>query len=362
MHIRRVWKLLGLSSLLAASVAHAAASGDALLIGDDGPSPGRRGPGCTQTVAAVKVRLEQLGLTVHSLVNPSATSLRSALDAFADEMGGVPSGTDLIYLCTPAIAEQSRLFVLPSGTGGAPADLQTQGVVLQALQNALAGTGGTLYADLLVTGDVNGEHRPPLPDGLRMVLNEDAQGRPHLVGTALSAPGFPLDQDWAVIAAAFRPVGEDLVILPPAASAPPVALPSGTQPQPGPLPATSPAPAPAAEPPPPLPAALPQKPPDGRGAKTKTGAAPTASRSRDSSSETHQYPRPAAATPEADLPAGPRTARIEAALARRGAYAGPIDGKYTQAVVQAVRNFQRQLGDLPTGALTPAEIVRLLNF
>ena len=199
------------------------------------------------------------------------------------------------------------------------------------------------------TADVDGEHRPRLTDGLRLALDEDARNQPHLLGTALSASGFPLGQGWTAVAAALRPVGHGLTLAP---DAPPPAL-SGMPP-----PDSSLVAAPAAESPSPEapPAATPLAPsatsPGGRESWARTGAG--------NGEHRNWHPRPAA-VPGANLPASSRTARIHTALARRGTYLGPIDGKYAPAVAEAVRSFQRQLGDLPTGVLTRSEIVQLLN-
>jgi peptidoglycan hydrolase-like protein with peptidoglycan-binding domain len=56
-----------------------------------------------------------------------------------------------------------------------------------------------------------------------------------------------------------------------------------------------------------------------------------------------------------------RTRRLQAALAFRGFYRGPLNGVASLRTVQAIRAFQATLGCPPTGALTQTEIVRLLN-
>lgn len=344
-HTREVAKLLATLWLLAAPAAHAAGFGQALLVADDRPNGG---PGCAQTAQALAGRLQQLGLTVHSVVNPSAAGLRDVLDAFADATAiataDSPAGTNLIYICAPATAEQSRLFIMPSAEGVAspPAttqDPQTQGVVLQALANALAGTGGTLYADLRVAADPAGQLVPP--DGLHLALNLDARSHPHLLGTVLSASGFPLDGDWTKIVAALGSTGDGLVMAPapvptPAPVEPPTPPSSVPQPPPSP-PATTPAPVAAAV----------------------SASPPQHSRANEPTAKTEG--RPAALPRPAYTASKARTARIEAALARRGVYAGPIDGKHSQAVAEAVRSFQQQLGDPATGTLTAVQIIRLLN-
>jgi hypothetical protein len=57
----------------------------------------------------------------------------------------------------------------------------------------------------------------------------------------------------------------------------------------------------------------------------------------------------------------PRTRRLQAALAFRGFYRGPLNGVASPRTLRAIRAYQAALGDPPTGALTQTEIVRLLN-
>jgi peptidoglycan hydrolase-like protein with peptidoglycan-binding domain len=356
--------LLLLMPLPGTSDARAASSGHALLIGNDRSNPGNHGNGCAQTVTAIQSRLEQLGLAVKALVNLPPTNLRDALDAFADEVGGVQPGAaamgahlgaTLIYVCAPAAAKGSRLFVMPSGTGGGTADAQTQGIVLQALLNVLAGTNGTLYADLLVNGDAADRQVPRLPGGLHLALNKEAEAQAPLIGTALSATGFPFDQDWTAIVDALRPIDAGLVVTPTPASSAPVLDPPPPE-RPAPAPASS---AETQDRPPPT--SAPPKPASGFGAVSGAAPAPANPHDGPGGERRNRRPRPVVAPPKPDLPVSVRTARIEAALARHGSYTGPIDGKYTPAVIEAVRSFQRQLGNPLSGFLTQAEIVRLLN-
>jgi peptidoglycan hydrolase-like protein with peptidoglycan-binding domain len=53
--------------------------------------------------------------------------------------------------------------------------------------------------------------------------------------------------------------------------------------------------------------------------------------------------------------------RLQAALARRGFYRGPLDGLASPRTIQAIRGYQLSLRDPPSGVLTQIEIVRLLN-
>jgi Putative peptidoglycan binding domain len=74
----------------------------------------------------------------------------------------------------------------------------------------------------------------------------------------------------------------------------------------------------------------------------------------------HQRPpERVARSPEAIPDA--RIRRLQAALALRGFYRGPLDGAASLGTLQAIRAFQAAVGDPPTGGLTQTEIVRLLN-
>ena len=57
----------------------------------------------------------------------------------------------------------------------------------------------------------------------------------------------------------------------------------------------------------------------------------------------------------------PRVARLQDALTRLGYYHGPASGELDGATLDAIRTFQRKLGDPPTGVMTATEVIRLLN-
>jgi hypothetical protein len=72
-------------------------------------------------------------------------------------------------------------------------------------------------------------------------------------------------------------------------------------------------------------------------------------------------PAPEREAPPLEAQPDGRILRLQAALARRGLYPGPLDGLASLRTVQAIRGYQASLRDPPTGVLTQIEIVRLLN-
>jgi hypothetical protein len=359
--MRRLCLCLALAGLSPARL-HAATPGTALVIGSDA-NTGQ--PGCEKTASAVGTRLHGLGFTVQVLLHPTVIALRSALDDFAADQQSRPPGTTLIYACAGAVGEGSRLFVLP-------VDLQpderpqpqTQGVVAQALLNALSGSGGTLYADLsLPKGRSPNGFVERVPEGLHLAVAVTAGGDPVVIGRRLADPKARVDEDWPGMVNALQSMAgaATLTLLPlptpPAAEAaaetPPPVTPAPTPPPrdaAAPPPTTDNPPAPLGEPaatvePPAPPAPTPPLPP-----------APVAQ------AAPHPRPRPPGTDAGHDAsPPNDHTARIQTALARRHIYTGSIDGLTGPVTVAAIRSFQGSLGDEPTGVLTRLEIVRLLN-
>jgi Putative peptidoglycan binding domain/Caspase domain len=379
---------LGLSLLLAglpSAGPHAATQGAALVIGSDA-NTGETG--CEKTASAVGDRLRDLGFAVKLLLRPTVIALRSALDDFAADEESQPPGAALIYACAGAVGEGSRLFVLPfDPEPGHPLQPQTQGVLLQALLNALAGTGGTLYADLTVPkGSASNSFTERLPDGLHLALAVSSDGNPGVIGNHLAGPGARVDQGWPEIADALKPLAgaAALTVLPlpaPLPAAPPPTVVAASPPA-TPAPASSPssvadqaeAPAPETTAVAPPGASLPAPPglPSESAATAETPAAsapapkPTPALSPEPAStpteKTGSHTAPVKHNAGTDTqPASGRTARVQAALARRNLYRGPIDGLMGPNTILAIRTFQRSLGSEPTGVLSRLEIVRLLN-
>jgi peptidoglycan hydrolase-like protein with peptidoglycan-binding domain len=349
--MRRFGLCLALAGVLPARP-HADTPGLALVIGSDAnASPAA----CAQVASAVADRLRQLGVTVQLLLHPSVVELRGALDDMAADQATRSPGSTVIYACASAVDDGRRLFVVPSAQDRyEPLQPQTQGVVVQALLNALSGSNGTLYADLNLPKDSS-----PSPfvgrvtDGLHLALAVARGGNPAAIGRRLADQSVRIDQDWQQIANALQ-AGADpaaMTLLP--ISAPPTAAVGTSTP-----PSAAPPPAPAA---PPLPVApMASSAPSDAIAVVPPAATPSAPLgSVERAAPLHTLPGRSA-----DNDARPvigRTARIQAALAHRHIYDGLIDGLMGPGTITAIRTFQGSLGDAPTGVLTGLEIVRLLN-
>jgi hypothetical protein len=360
--IRVVMRRLGLCLALAGvspARLHAATAGTALVIGSDA-NTGQ--PGCEKMAGAVGTRLHELGFTVRLLRHPTVIALRGALDDFAADHQSRPPGATFIYLCAGAVSEGTRLFVLPLALQ--PDETlhpQTQGVVVQALLNALSGTGGTLYADLgLPKGGSPNGFVERVPDGLHLAVAVSAGGDPAVIGGRLADPEVRVDQDWPGMVSALQSTAgaASLTLLPlPTRPDAEVAAKTPVPAMPAPVPRDATASPPTIDGPP-----TPQGEP---GATVEPSAAPTPTSPQPPTPVIAQTaPHPRELGPDAGHDASPaisRTARIQAALARRHIYSGSIDGQMGPGTVAAIRAFQGSLGDAPTGTLTGLEIVRLLN-
>ena len=376
-------------AMLLAGTAALAAPSVALVVGIDGP-PGSSGRMCSQLARDVGAQFKQQGIVPQVLDNPSVTALRSGIDDIAAAISGAAPDMALAYVCAPTSVDGSRLFVMPSGTASATgAALAAQGVIVQAFLNALAGTGGTVFADLALPGDAApGEAvrtlAERLPAGLHLALNLSPGGEPW-IGQGLAGNRITPGQAWGTVAAGIGTghPRDGILLLPP------VAVPVTTSAEPPPSEPLRPT---AAEPPSPAPprsSAPPQRPAPMQPAG---GDAPAARPARAEREATAPAPKPArnaapgpdrpASIPrssqaearqatlrpsEADAPPPPpgqpdtRTRRLQAALARQGFYRGPADGRPGAPTQGAVRQFQRSLGAAETGEMTQSEIIRLLN-
>jgi hypothetical protein len=322
-------------------------SGLALVIGVDRDA-GLAGEGvCGPAARGVRDRLREQGLAVQAVFNPSEVALRSAIDGFAAQVERNPSGTTLVYVCGKAVSAADRLFMMPSDArSDSRADPARQGVVLQALLNALTGSGGTLYADLSLTapaaaGGATEEAGKRLPAGLHLALNLTERDGAARIGERLVSPDFRAGQGWDATSVALQAGGPaDGTLL----------LPS---------PVTSSASAnPAPDATPPSTATAQAAPPDD--AAQPPGADSDAPAPDPAGPQPNPSPQPPAHVRSAEAPGSGRIKRLQAALARTG-YAGPIDGRLNGPTVAAIRAFQRSLGTPETGVLSQTELVHLLN-
>lgn len=357
--------------VVAMPVARAAADtfGTALVVGID-DKDGKAGYTCSQAAHDVATRLAEQGMAVQPVTNSSAIELRSAIDDFAAGLEGAAPATALVYVCAPAVAVGPRLFVMPSGSGpDAGANPASQGVVVQAFLNALAGTGGTVFADLRLTtpadqaAPIQDDH---MPAGLHLALNVSLRGDEASIGRNLASTRVELRQGWDAVAAgiaAGRPPGAVSLLPPPAGSMAPQATVDPTNqadaqtPNPARgdansvLPPTAPSAAPGGDT-----ATVP--PADGNHpAQAATSNSPPARREARRARLASANGRTAAARPAARG----RVERLQIALARKDFYHGPVDGRASPYTERGVRLFQHSLNTPETGTLTQAEIVRLLN-
>ena len=376
--VRRGLMVFALVGLLGPGRAVADPPGLALVIGIDRDASLAGEGVCGPAARRVRDRLSEQGLAVEAVLNPSAVAVRSAIDGFAEQIEKTPPGAALVYVCGTAISAADHLFLLPSDTGPQERiDPARQAIVLQALLNALAGTGGTLYADLALAVPVSGkaasEAGKRLPAGLHLALSLTQRDGAARIGERLASSGFRAGQDWDAAAAMLQagtdsPDGAVQTLLPPASSvsasaSPPQGASSRTLPEPADAMLPSGATAPVAPPRPPDEPAQPDA------ASRATLIPPEPARSQP---EASQNPPARGRGTEASKKASgvigsknepldsDRIKRLQAALARNG-YGGPIDGRLNWAVLVAIRVFQHSLGNPETGVLTQDELVHLLN-
>jgi hypothetical protein len=393
--------------------ANAASTGIALVIGNDIYADRPQHTSCSQTAHDVRNRLRDAGFVTEELINARSTALRDALDALSTQLSGASSGTTLIYVCATAMVDHQRLFVLPSDVDlDQPVQLETSGVVMPALLNALAGTGGTVLADLeTLHGQTLESTRTllnnRLPPDLHLAVASGHGAGVGVLGQTITGRRIPLDQGWAVLAPALQaalPNAAAALVLPSPASGEPASPPAPAEatppaqpsaPAPAPMPAPAPAPAPAPQPattPPPIsappPASDASKPqagttsagPDAAGAHAQPAPAATPVPAPPSPDDAAPHPAdgkdaaaspPAPARPQRPKPrrepgerpprASNRVARLQNALAAQGVYSGPTDGVLNDRTQTAIRTYQSHLGEAPTGVLTQTQIIRLLN-
>jgi hypothetical protein len=344
-HLQWLSGAVAAAALMIVTTDGQAASNRIALVVGDGQYAGQPAlPACSKAAHAVSAFLRQEGYTVNEAIDGSAVALRDALSDFAGRAAAFHEPA-LVYVCAEATAVDRRLFVLPSDVDlHEPLRPETQGIVLRALLNAMAGTQGTMIAELSLlpgadAGPVTAALQEALPDGLHLALTVGDGKQTGALGDRLVGNGTALDQGWDRLAAALQgpstgaPAAVSLYQPTPVPAATvAAAIQQGTV-LPG-APAdkdeaadAAPPGAPAIQPP-----GTPQvkTPPDAKTARTK--------------------------------PAGEdRIRRLQAALARHGFYHGPLDGVADSRTVQAILAYQISIGDPPSGTLTQTEIIRMLN-
>jgi hypothetical protein len=370
------------------------ASGDtgkaALVIGNGIYESGQPIAACDRSARNVGGWLQRQGFEVDQVLDASSVTMRSAIGNFVTLVSGAPQKTAIVYVCTYASVANQRLFMLPADWDpDQPSRLETQGVILKALSNTLAGTNGVLFADLGVqpnkaASDAIDLLQSELPAGVHLaIVARDDQGIGTL-GRGLPALLASSGQDWGRLSAAFQAQygssqGDNLAVFAPltgpmpptAAAAPPLQLnPVAAVVASAAVGNSGPASEMQVEPPPARPAAPPQavgtKPPyptpqHPRAMAPMTANTPAANATARSAQRVETIsivPRSKPAAPEAR----PRDLRIQVALASLGFYAGPPSGRLDTRTRHAIRMFQTKLGARPSGVLTPTQIVELLNI
>ncbi len=408
---RSVLSALVAGWLLAPGIGRADPVGTALVVGIGTYAGQATLPACRTLAQQLAATLRDRGLQVDQEIDPSAATLRNAIEDLADRVAASPGRPALAYVCGAAQAVDGRLFLLPAGLDvRQPVDPQTQGVVTQAALNAL-GSSGTLVADLALHGAAAGgpvaqKLRDGLPHGAGLALLAAREGTDRL-GQALAGKegngaGWAEAEPRLAAAVAASGTTGDLALyvapsLPPLAAgepaaAPPAPVPSAVAPgqaapdqanrehsaagqaasvpntplpntpvPDGPVPDDAalaalgspvPPPVPPPAPPAPLPTVTTEPPPraaDHR-IRPRPAAPPSPALSRSAT-----VPRTPAARPNA------RTERIQLALSRRGLLAGPADGVMDGRTESAIRAYQASIGERPSGALSVNQIIQLLN-
>ena len=209
-HARRFRRCLALlllaPAVLSAPRAAAETTGTALVVGIDRYARKTDGTACSHAARGMRDRLREQGFTVKLLIDPPSVTLRKEIDGFAAQLGDASPGTVLAYACASAVATDARLFIMPSDTDlSGTVEPRTQGVVLQALFNALVSTGGTLFADLALpagtpTGDAVRALQERLTAGLHLALALPDRGGAPAVGRSLASGAVRFDAGWSAVA------------------------------------------------------------------------------------------------------------------------------------------------------------------
>ena len=363
-----------------AGAANAATNGTALVIGDAQYAGQPVLTACSGAAHAVSEDLRRQGFSVSETIDGSAVALRDALGDFAAH-ASASSGPALIYVCAEATAIDQRLFVLPSDVDlRQPLRPETQGVVLRALLNAMAGTRGTMIAELALRPGADA--RPVMaalqdgvPDGLHLALSISDGKETGTLGDRLSGNAAAFEQNWDQLAASLQAAPEATpttiaLFRPPPTQVPAAAVVANAPTErdapssalspalsTAPTPARSSAPAVAALSPP---AAKPAEPPVQAAPEPAAPAAELAGIAPPVTTQPLPAVTEAKRTPAKEAGSA-RTRRLQAALTRRRFYSGRLDGVTGAETYRAILSYQVSIGDRPTGALTKTEIVRLLN-
>ena len=354
--------------------ASAEADKAALVIGNGTYASGHPLAACDQSARDVGGWLQGQGFEVVQVLDASSVDMRKAIGDFLAQVSGAPPKATIIYVCSFAAVANQRLFMLPVDSDtDQPTRLETQGVILKALLNTLAGSNGVLFADLAMQPDKNAadaidQVQAGLPSGVHLAIvarNDDGVGT---LGRSLPSLLSSSGQDWARLSAAFQAQygsaqGNRLAVFAPLAGPMPPVLDAGD----GSAPAPSVAPSTGAVKSAPTISAevVPLKVPPQAVGPAKTGPdrpAPAASGGATPGAVSNPEAVPPAPAVQRATRPDRKTSRIQAALARGGFYRGPINGRLDTRTKHAIRAFQKRIGDAPSGVLTQIQIAKLLNI
>ncbi|QQS13615.1 MAG: peptidoglycan-binding protein [Rhodospirillales bacterium] len=370
----RSWVAAGVAAGLAALAIPAPAAAQtariALVIGNGAYTTLPPAPACGPAAKAMADKLRAVGYDVVTRTDVTTGSFDAAVGDFSARLAKAPGATAFIYVCARGASLNDRAFLLPvSVTLERPTDVFTQGILAKTLYDTLVrGKAGTAVVALDVAPQAGGAKpagfdtvaQAAAIDGLAAitVIQSGADTTGTLLAQALVALlGRPTLDNGALVSAVQELLGTGSSTSIAVARAPKVAGPLVGQSAPPPAAATQPAPAPtqpaatptqpAATPPPP--------PPTPAAASTPPATAPT--------------PAPAAPPAPAAAPLGPEEhamtledrRKVQEALGRLGYYAAPVDGVFGGDTRAAIRRYQMQLMEQPTGRLTPEQAGRLLS-
>lgn len=355
MHIRSRLSMLGGAgaiclSLLLPCTARAAPAGEALVVGEGAYTnlPAMRT--CNVSARSIASALERLGYTVEQQQDASSGTLFAGIGTLTQRLKANPKAPVFVYVCSYATSFDDRPFMLPvSAQISRPADVLTQGILLQTLVDAVRhNTQGpaviavdaipapkapaTLGLGRLVTG---------LPANVGLLAVQDAHAgdllspfatllAPALKGPAVSGAKLLTDlrpqlAGEAKVSIAALHIPADDLDLAQAAAPSPSAVPADVTPI--------------------FPPAVPSR------AAEAPGAAP---------------PEASAAAAATSLPAEAQMTHAQRqiaqqALAKLGYYYGDIDGIFGPETRAAIRRWQHDLKAPMTGHLTATQATQLVN-
>jgi hypothetical protein len=150
LRLAKQFLFIAMSAFLFVPMARAGSSKVALVIANGGYGSGAT-TGCGELGRDVATALHADGFHVEQAIDGSSVIIQSAILSFARQLKDERT-TAVAYVCSHVASREKRLFLLPVGVDlKEPSRLQTQGVVVKAVLNALDNTDGVLLGDLGTT-------------------------------------------------------------------------------------------------------------------------------------------------------------------------------------------------------------------